>query len=335
MITVAKNESAIVARVPLVDQPGVVPGDVMSEAGRKILGYHFARMLTEEPAVRAGGDIEAIHDMRVATRRMRSALNLFRPFYDKATIKPLRRDLRAIARALGAVRDLDVFRLEAEQYAESLSPADRAAFQPLLDNWRQQENSARAPLIELLNSARYARFLERFQAFVTTPGYGALPITACNREGDPAPSQIGHIAPQLIYTQYNIVRAYETQLGKASPDMLHHLRIEVKRLRYMLEAFTDILGGGAKPAIDATKALQNHLGELQDARVAIDLLQAYLRRRKKADSADGAVEIAAVRAYLGTRRVLKRQLTTGVPAAWSAFVHPDVRRNLALAVAAL
>jgi triphosphatase len=330
---VADNE--IIARVPLVDQPGVVPGDVMSEAGRKILVFHFARMLNEEPAVREGNNIEAIHDMRVATRRMRSTLNLFRAFYDESLIKSLRRGLRTIARALGAVRDLDVFRLKAEAYAESLTPADRAAFQPLLDNWRQQEDDARIPLIELLNSARYAKFLDRFEAFAVTPGFGVLPITARNREGDPAPSQVGHIAPQLIYAQYSIVRAYETLLGHASPDTLHHLRIEVKRLRYTLEAFTDVLGEEAKSAIEATKALQDYLGELQDARVAIDLLKAYLRRCKESDGMDRRAQTTAVQAYMETCKALKQQLIAGVPTAWAAFVHPDVRRDLAMAVAAL
>lgn len=63
--------------------PGVLPDDPMSEAGRKVLRFHFGRMLEHEPGTRLGDDIEELHDMRVATRRMRSAFRVFTSYFDR------------------------------------------------------------------------------------------------------------------------------------------------------------------------------------------------------------------------------------------------------------
>ena len=70
-------------RLPLElrDTVGVLPDDAMAEAARKVLLFHFERMLLHEPGSRLGETIEAVHDMRVATRRMRSAFRLFKPFF--------------------------------------------------------------------------------------------------------------------------------------------------------------------------------------------------------------------------------------------------------------
>ena len=98
----------------------------------------------------------------------------------------------------------------------------------------------------------------------------------------------------LIYEQYSHVRAYEPILNNAPLETLHALRIELKRFRYAIEAFEDVLGSELKTLLDATKALQEHLGDLQDARVAVGLLNDYLKRqRRKLASAEGDSEAAS------------------------------------------
>ena len=76
-----------VNKVIKVNSPGILLADPMSEAGRKILGFHFARMINREAGTRSGEDIEALHDMRVAARRMRVALDLFGSFFKKKEVK--------------------------------------------------------------------------------------------------------------------------------------------------------------------------------------------------------------------------------------------------------
>src|SRR5688572_21869623 len=86
----------------------VSPQDTMAEAGRKVLLADFIKMLKHEAGARTGEDIEDVHDMRVATRRMRSALRLFESYFKPKWVDAYSRRLRKIARALGVVRDLDV-----------------------------------------------------------------------------------------------------------------------------------------------------------------------------------------------------------------------------------
>ena len=100
--------------------PGVLPDDPMSEAGRKVLRFHFERMLAHEPGTRLGEDIEELHDMRVATRRMRSAFGVFSPYFDPDALQPFFKGLRRTGRALGGVRDLDVFMEKAQRYRNML-----------------------------------------------------------------------------------------------------------------------------------------------------------------------------------------------------------------------
>ncbi len=111
--------------------------------------------------------------------------------------------------------------------------------------------------------------------------------------------------------------------------MLHALRIDAKRLRYMLEAFEEALGTEAKRVIDAAKALQDHLGDLQDARVAITMMQAFVEGTDETQSTAGVLK------YMAVRENEKQQLLSAVGQTWQAFAQPDVRRALALAVSSL
>jgi CHAD domain-containing protein len=320
------NTPSIPARpsVPLTEKPGVEPDDLMSEAGRKILAHHFARMLAQEDGVRRG-EHEAVHDMRVATRRLRSALDIFSPYYEYRVVKPFNSTLRKVGRALGAVRDLDVFRLKADKYTESLPTDEREGLSVLLASWQAQIDEARANLSETLNGHRYAEFVDEFAKFVLTPGKGAIKVN----DDDVIANHVRHVAPALIYERYGTVRAYEVDLEDLSLDKLHALRIDAKRLRYALEAFEEALKPDAKKLIEATKQLQDHLGDLQDARVAGMLMQEFVHQ------ADEQQSTASVLQYMAVREEEKQRLLASVWEEWQAFAHADLRRALAMSISAL
>jgi CHAD domain-containing protein len=311
--------------------PGVVPDDPMSEAGRKIMAYYFGKMLSHEEAVRQGDGTDPVHDMRVATRRLRSALRTFQPYYRKRVTKPFRKTLNKLAGALGDVRDLDVFRMKTDKHLDALSESERDELKALLDDWKDQFDAARDRLTDLLDSNRYARFVADFAEFVATPEQGAKDDIVDEDSGDepPTPRLVRHVAPGLIYERYGVVRAHETTLNEASLDTLHRLRINAKRLRYALEALEEVLGPEAKSVIESVKAVQDHLGDLQDARVAVKMMQDFV------DDAEDRQSKAAVLKYMAVRESEKQQLLAGVPGLWQAFTQPDGRRSLALAVAVL
>jgi CHAD domain-containing protein len=311
-------------QVPLTEKPGVQPDDLMSEAGRKILAHHFARMLAQEEGVRRG-EHEAVHDMRVATRRLRSALDIFSPYYEYRVLKPFNSTLRKVGKTLGAVRDLDVFRLKADKYAESLPADERQGLALLIASWQAQIESARANLIDMLNGHRYAEFVDEFAKFALTPGKGAI---KCD-DDDVIPNHVRHLAPALIYERYGTVRAYEVVLEDLSLEKLHALRIDAKRLRYTLEAFEEALKPDAKKVIESVKQLQDHLGDLQDARVAGVLMQDFIHQ------ADEQQSTASVLQYMAVREEEKQALLVSVRQEWHAFTHPDLRRVLAMSISTL
>jgi CHAD domain-containing protein/transposase-like protein len=322
-----------VPRLPLElrENEGILPDEPMAEAGRKALLFNFERMLLHEPGSRLGQDIEAVHDMRVATRRMRSALRVFRPFFEPDEIALFRRHLRSIAEVLGEVRDLEVFLDKSRRFAAQHPELDLVL---LLDAWQAYLDDARQGLVDELDRKKFARFVKRFHRFLTTPGQGALPLVA----GEPIAYRVAHVVPRLIYERYEQVRGYDSIVAGASLPTLHALRIEFKRLRYALEFFEEILGPSARSVIKEVKIMQDHLGELNDTQVAITVLNEFIREIKhhyRGKRRDQRPNLDGVWAYIAHQQAEQQRLYESFPAAWANFNRPDVRQQLALAVAAL
>ena len=108
----------------------------------------------DSPAAR-GGDVEAIHQLRVATRRLRAALRLFAPVLPATAVTSGLEGLAALGRAIGAVRDLDVLGLAVAARARKLAPETRAALAPLEQEVARRRAVALAVLVEQLDSATW------------------------------------------------------------------------------------------------------------------------------------------------------------------------------------
>ena len=310
--------------------PGVLPDDAMSEAGRKVLRFHFERMLEHEPGTRLGEDIEELHDMRVATRRMRSAFGVFSPYFDPDALQPFLKGLRRTGRALGGVRDLDVFMEKAQRYRNTLPEEEQSSLDPLLADWQEQREAKRDQMLEYLDGKRYERFVRDFGEFVVTEGAGALPVPA----DKPLPHRVCHLVPTLIYNRYQVVRGYETVIEGAPIEILHALRIDCKRLRYSLEFFREVLAPEAEDVIKEVVTVQDHLGDLHDADVACSLLVAFLEGWARAAQRE-RINVSGVTRYLVAKQTDLRELIESFPEAWQHFNRPEVRRKLALAVSVL
>ena len=312
----------------------LLPDDSLAEAGRKVFLYHFAQMLAHEPGTRLGEDIEELHDMRVATRRMRAAFEVFGEAYEPKFTRPLLKRLRATGRALGHPRDMDVFMEKAHLYLKSLPEDQQTSLDPLLAVWERERQSARQEMIVYLDSPTYAEFVERFNRFVQTPGLGALPVSI----ETPVPNRLREVAPILIYSRMASVRAFEPLLGNARIEQLHALRIEFKKLRYAVEYFREVLGPEAKHVIEVIKKLQDHLGELNDANVATQLLRRFL---DDWDASQAALPIAerqnpgGIIAYLAYQHARRHELMITFQQAWEEFARPEFRQALAMSIAVL
>jgi CHAD domain-containing protein len=327
--------------IELLETSGIEPDDPMSEAGRKTFGLHYRRMLYNEPGTRLGEDIEALHDMRVATRRMRAAFRVFGDYFQSKTMAPHLKGLKRTGRALGPVRDLDVFREKIQAYLATLPDMQRGSLDALLVVLEAQREAARQRMLAYLDGAEYARFKQRFGEFVETEGMGSLPVAL--NGGEPRPYRVRHVAPMVIYERLAVARAYDEWVSIPDPprERLHALRIACKRLRYSLEFFREVLGPDAEALIKEVVVMQDHLGALQDAVVASEILRDYLRwgtwGHQVADALppDGPVFAPGVEAYLNAMQSDMKHLVATFPQAWRRITGADFSRMVAEAVAVL
>lgn len=325
---------AVHAAASSLSSPGISADDSMAEAGRKVLRYHFLQMLLHEPGTRLGEDIEELHDMRVATRRMRAAFQVYGEYFQRKTTRDLLRGLRATGRALGPVRDMDVFIEKADMYLHSLQDSAHADLSPLLDQWREMRAVSREKMLAHLDSDAYAKFVYQMNEFVNTPGMGAVAFDPAA----PQPYRVREVAPMLVYTRLAAVRAYTQLLDNASYEQLHALRIDFKYLRYTVEFFREVLGPEARFVIDEIKRMQDHLGDLNDADVACGMLQDFLEAWEPTQihlPLEARQNPEPIVRYLAYRTDERHQLLVNFPQSWQRFLHPDFLTGLALSVSVL
>jgi triphosphatase len=228
-----------------------------SEVAFAVLRRHFATMLAHEPGVRLGEDPEELHDMRVATRRLRAALKLYKEVLPRRAER-YERDLRFFAGALGDVRDLDV---HLERLAGETS-RDGEVLDEVVGALEQRRTEARRRMLEALDSSRYERFVSEFS--------GTL-----RRGRSPAPAgPVLEVAPDLVRRRHKKVRKDVEALAEDSPpEDFHVLRKKGKRLRYALEPLQGIYGKPAEKMVGLLKAVQDDLGDHQDLIVAAALMR--------------------------------------------------------------
>lgn len=289
------------------------PEDTMPEAGRKILLEDFITMLNYEDGARSGGDIEDLHKMRVATRRMRSALRLLGDYYKPKVIKPFVKQLKTLADKLGKVRDLDVMIHDLRQLPNHELMTD------VFTELESQRKVAREQLASHLDSVKCQTFFEKFAKFASKPGKGAQTE---DEDDGVIPYQIRHILPVLIHDHLAIVKAYDTVLAEADIHTLHALRIAFKRLRYAISYFKSLLGSSIDGFADELKTMQEYLGRLNDVHVA----QMRLSRLPQQD---------ILQQYIHDLAEEEVQLIAGFGEVWTKFNSRTVQRKLSDALLVL
>lgn len=302
--------------------------DTMSEAGRKVLLDELIKMLQHETGSRTGEDIEDVHDMRVSIRRMRSAMRLLEPYFKQKAIAPYMRRLRKIGQTLGSVRDLDVLIADLQKYAEGLPEESVTALAPVLDKLERRRISARERLNNALDRGAYRRFVQDFAAFLTTPGKG----TYKDENGVVRPMQVRHVLPEMIYRHLGTVRAYDAVIDDADLTTMHALRIEFKRLRYVVSLFGEVLGSSAADFITELKTIQDYLGRLNDLTVARERLTDLMGDLDAEIYADGR---AVLQSYVEALEAEQKALREDANRVWDHFNTKKVQRQLALSVAGL
>ncbi len=320
-------------------QPGkltVEPTDPMGLFGCRVLFSQFSCVLSHEKGTIKGEDIEDLHDMRVAVRRMRAAAKVFEAYLDSGKLKPHLKELKRTLGALGKVRDLDVFREKAEKYLETLPSGHEHDLDQLYKILSKERGKARENLLDYLDSGKYSRFKRDFSDALSSPE--TLILQTTSEKCDTLPHRIMDVLPSILYARLADVDAYyEWVEGLYLPvNRMHRLRIAAKGLRYTLEFFEGILGDDAKIMIEELKNLQDHLGDLHDSIVAIDLLDSFLRtgewgsvENENTSGEKGFSEgMEGVEAYLKYREEERQTLLDTFPEPWGKIRNGEFRERI-------
>ncbi|MCA9433212.1 MAG: CHAD domain-containing protein [Candidatus Omnitrophica bacterium] len=252
---------------------GLDGDDTIRRGFSRILRFYYRRFLKYEKAVRKDKDIEDLHRMRVASRRIRAVIYLFRPQLRDSRVKDLDRVMRRATQQLGEVRDLDVLLEKLAQYGEEQKKDAQSDLEVLASFWAQRREKTRKDLTDYLDGSKFRKLREEFQAFFKSfpKESGDISQTEFHPE-----KRIRHVVPSMVWKAYEEVRGFETVIKDAPNETFHALRIEAKHLRYALEMFSEVLGEEADELTNRVVALQEHLGTLQDSEVTAELLKAFL-----------------------------------------------------------
>ena len=251
--------------------PDLGPTDVSSESTMGDLAFAVLRrqlavVRAKEPGTRLGEDPEELHDMRVATRRLRAALSLFEAVLP-VRAQVFREELGWLARLLGAVRDLDVQLqgLAGLSFADVHTPLALAVdgHDPLVELaalLEREREAARTDMLNGLDSVRWDRLAKGLTAMAQQ---GPARRSLATR----VPAEIG--LPELVLRRHHKVRkAAKRARHSGVVTDFHALRIRCKRLRYALEFSSEVYDGKTSRFVRELTVLQDELGEMQDAEVA-------------------------------------------------------------------
>lgn len=254
------------------------------------------------------GDEKAVHDMRVASRRVRLALALCQGCFAGRSRRRWRRSVRKLTRALGRARDVDVQSEAVERFLSGVTPAFRPGVERLLLRLRQR----RARL-----QRKVERALDRFKANgVAREMRRSLDELRARLKGADLRSPVAlECARSAIARYLDEMLSYEQAILR--PECvaeLHAMRIAAKRLRYALEVFEPLYAAELQDALELARKIQTDLGAIHDCDVWQQCLPEFLERERRRTEnyfgAAGPLDIVTlgIERFRADRRRLRERL---------------------------
>jgi len=208
------------------------------------------------------GEVEALHQLRVATRRLRACVELFAGSLYASKVNLYKRDLPWVAAQAGAARECDVIAALLQARAAKMDIASPDLIAPMIEALAVRRADEHRKLCALLRSRRYRNLIAKLHA-------PALKKTAAVvKLGDAAASAVRPIARSAMRMGAKVA-------PDASSTVFHKLRVRVKRLRYALEMLSALGGKRHRKVLSRLEDLQEALGLCNDADVAIGWLRSY------------------------------------------------------------
>ena len=244
------------------------PEATIHESVRRLLQFTTSVMLDNETGICRDIDTEFLHDYRVAMRRARSILRLIRGAFDPHRTAWALSGLRELGRNTNQLRDNDVCLLHKQEYLEILPPALRSDLELFFKDLSDERRAQHRQLSAYLSGNEYRNFMKAWKEFITCetlPDQELAPNSAL-------PTRV--VAGKSIRKAWKKVIVHGRRIGPEDNDKeLHELRIECKRLRYLLEFFSSLFPAKTGTRlIDHLKQLQENLGDFVDVSVQLTFL---------------------------------------------------------------
>ena len=280
-----------------------VPIDWLDPA-REVVGRIVRTMLaiarSNEHGICNDIDTEFLHDYRICIRKIRATLGLIKGVYPSRETVKIREALAHLARETNRLRDLDVYFLARKKHLALLPPVFQPALESILHDFELERVDAFQKVTEHLQS--HTQTMEDLDHFFkeTTPH----PLSQTSE------LPIGPLVFERIYKHYRKIRNLSNELDPdASDEAMHALRIECKKLRYLMEFFTELIPKEAAGAMEKPlKQLQNRLGEFNDASVQQKFLLDYWKQHPRGDEHFArALSIGGVVSVLNYRQSQQRE----------------------------
>jgi CHAD domain-containing protein len=270
--------------------------EAVGQIVRTILGIAIRNV----PGIMDDLDTEFLHDYRICLRKIRSMLSLVKDVYPPDGTRRMRQILGDLARQTNRLRDLDVYLLARSEYLGLLPPDLRPPLEGMFDDFSAEREREVRRTISKMRGQSNRRCLRKLEDYFSE-GTSHKPSSA-------ADLPVGPLVFRCIYKRYRKIRKIAAEIGAETPDeLVHQLRIECKKLRYLMEFFSELIPGEEGAAmLKMLRRLQGRLGEFNDASVQQKALLDYWEQNKS--GADVALGLGGLVSVLYHRQQQTRGL---------------------------
>ena len=226
------------------------------------------------PGILSDLDTEFLHDYRICLRKIRSVLSLVKDVYPSEGTRSMRNILGNLARQTNRLRDLDVYLLAQDEYLGLLPPDLRPALEGMFEDFSAERD------LEVQNTALKIRAHSSRKLLHKMAVY--FSEQTAHKPSPSADIPVGPLVFRSIYKRYRKIRGIAAGIGTETPDeVVHQLRIECKKLRYLMEFFSELIPREEGAQVQKMlRRLQGRLGDFNDASVQQKSLLNYWEHKK-------------------------------------------------------
>ncbi|MGI9553920.1 MAG: CHAD domain-containing protein [Thermodesulfobacteriota bacterium] len=235
-------------------------------------------MKQNEEGIKNDTDTEFLHDFRVAVRRTRAALSQLKAVFSEEITDKAKKEFSNLGKMTNHLRDLDVYLLNKERYTKMLPRDLHPGLEPVFKILENKRIKEQIKITEYLNSDSYKNIINSWEDFLLNHEYEAV-------KSHNSDTPVIDIAKLFILKKYKNIIKTGKKFNEKTPDLdLHSLRIECKKLRYLLEFFTSLFTQDDMTLIiKQLKKLQDNLGDFNDLYVQQESLKNFLKDYKNKD----------------------------------------------------